>query len=119
MNIIEKSFIEAGRFVEQWVDSQNDKNIKAPEEIDFISQEQNGSYLAVMNSTGHCWVESAATRGIAVKWLNHEIDLDELYRLNDAILKNHKHNFIDAKDGTYDKVCVICGIRAKQAVMKF
>ncbi len=36
-----------------------------------------------------------------------------------AILKNHKHNFIDANDGTYDKVCVICGIRAKQAVMKF
>lgn len=40
-------------------------------------------------------------------------------QIKDAILKNHKHNFIDANDGTYDKVCVICGIRAKQAVMKF
>lgn len=40
-------------------------------------------------------------------------------QIKDAILKNHKHNFIKANDGTYDKVCVICGIRAKQAVMKF
>lgn len=30
-----------------------------------------------------------------------------------------KHKFKDANDGTGDKVCVICGIRAKQAVMRF
>ena len=55
---------------------------------------------------------------------NNMIDMrvweeEVIKQINDAILKNHKHNFIDAKDGTYDKVCIICGIRAKQSVMKF
>lgn len=30
-----------------------------------------------------------------------------------------KHKFIDAHDGTGDKECVICGVRAKQAAMRF
>lgn len=30
-----------------------------------------------------------------------------------------KHAFVDANDGTGDKVCVVCGIRAMQAVMRF
>lgn len=41
--------------------------------------------------------------------------LVELLKQN--IKVEHKHTFIDAKDGTGDKVCSICGSRAKQARM--
>lgn len=39
-------------------------------------------------------------------------------QIADGIIKHHKHIFVKANDGTCDKVCVICGIRAKQAVLK-
>lgn len=84
MEIIEKTFVEAGRFVREWGNSQDDENIKAPENINFISQNKNGSYLVVINETGQCYVETAVTREIAIKWLNYEIDLEELYRMNNA-----------------------------------
>ena len=37
--------------------------------------------------------------------------------LKQNIKVGHEHTFIDAKDGTDDKVCSICGVRAKQARM--
>lgn len=44
--------------------------------------------------------------------------LDEICnQVEKSIVKNHKHTFVDAKDGTLDKVCSVCGIRAKQATV--
>lgn len=38
-------------------------------------------------------------------------------QIRKSILKSHEHVFVRTNDGTYDKICVICGIRAKQAVL--
>lgn len=35
------------------------------------------------------------------------------------IIKNHKHSFCPANDGTNDLVCTICGLRSMQAVAHF
>lgn len=40
-------------------------------------------------------------------------------QVKDNILNEHEHRFVDALDRTYDKVCVICGIREKQAVLQY
>lgn len=37
--------------------------------------------------------------------------------LKENILKNHKHIFVKTCDGTHDKICAVCGIRAKQAFL--
>ncbi len=47
-------------------------------------------------------------------WPNPE---DVAKQIKDNALKKHKHRFVTALDGTRDKICVICGIRAKQAVL--
>lgn len=51
--------------------------------------------------------------------IQKEIEKELAREVKRTLNKNCTHNFIDAKDGTCDKVCTICGIRAKQAVMKF
>lgn len=40
-------------------------------------------------------------------------------QIEKEILKNHKHKFANTTDGTHDKVCVICGVRAKQAFLQY
>lgn len=40
-------------------------------------------------------------------------------QIEKEISKNHKHKFAKTTDGTHDKVCVICGARAKQAFLHY
>lgn len=44
------------------------------------------------------------------------VDLNEEV-VKENILKNHKHIFVKTCDGTHDKICAVCGIRAKQAFL--
>lgn len=40
---------------------------------------------------------------------------NEISNLLKEQLVNHTHNFIEAKDGSNDKICSLCGVRAMQA----
>ena len=86
--MLEKTQIEAEAFIDQWLASQDDKSVQMPERIAFIARGETGGYLVVDNEGGECLVEEAETREIAIKWLKLEIDLEELYELNEEERNN-------------------------------
>lgn len=52
--------------------------------------------------------------------INNGIDHERIAeQIEKEILKNHKHKFAKTTDGTHDKVCVICGARAKQMFLHY
>ncbi|WP_317327037.1 hypothetical protein [Turicibacter sanguinis] len=83
--MLEKTQTEAEAFIDQWLASQDDKSVQMPERISFIARCEDGGYLVVDNEGGECFVEEAETREIAIKWLKLEIDVEELYELNEKV----------------------------------